>query len=290
MLIEKLLFGTVVFSFVINLLLSYKKECSAETDMRYEFDGKKYEQASAHQKEWGTKLIVELNLSGNEHILDLGCGDGSITAQLAELVPRGSVLGIDASRSMIDVAQEHQKENLSFLLRDTDSLDFEDEFDLVFSNAALHWIKDHVRLLKNVFRALRRNGALRFNFAGVGNCSHFFSVVKSAMKHDRYAKYFSDFVWPWFMPSVKEYQGIIQRFPFKQIRVWDENADRYFPDSSAMIKWVDQPSLVPFLNCIGVADKQSFRDLVVERMMKETLQNDGTCFETFRRINVSARK
>ena len=75
--------------------------------MTYEFDGRKYEKASAHQKEWGERLITELSLQGDEQILDLGCGDGKLTAQLAELVPEGSVLGIDASRGMIEVAQKY---------------------------------------------------------------------------------------------------------------------------------------------------------------------------------------
>lgn len=60
----------------------------------FEFDGEKYKKASKHQKEWGNSLISELSLNGNEQILDLGCGDGSLTEQLAQLVPNGSVLGI----------------------------------------------------------------------------------------------------------------------------------------------------------------------------------------------------
>ena len=65
--------------------------------MAHEFDGKKYTAASTHQKEWGAKLIHELSISGTEKILDLGCGDGALTAQLAALTPQGAVLGIDAS-------------------------------------------------------------------------------------------------------------------------------------------------------------------------------------------------
>ncbi len=65
--------------------------------MTFEFDAEKYKAASAHQKEWGRKLISGLNLTGSERVLDLGCGDGGITAQLAECVPDGMVVGIDAS-------------------------------------------------------------------------------------------------------------------------------------------------------------------------------------------------
>ena len=91
--------------------------------MAHEFDGIKYEKASAHQKEWGLKLITELDLRGNETVLDLGCGDGSLTQQIAELLPQGEVLGIDASRGMINTAALKAKHNLRFLLLDLDDLD-----------------------------------------------------------------------------------------------------------------------------------------------------------------------
>lgn len=73
-------------------------------DMAFEFDGEKYKKASSHQKEWGNKIIAEFNFKGDEHILDLGCGDGNLTLQLAEIIPNGFVLGIDASQGMIDSA------------------------------------------------------------------------------------------------------------------------------------------------------------------------------------------
>ena len=251
--------------------------------MVFEFDGEKYKQASGHQKEWGKKLISELNLKGNERILDLGCGDGALTAQLVRLVPDGFVVGIDASEGMIGTARKtYGMDNLKFELMDINDIDFVDEFDVVFSNATLHWIKDHKRLLSNVYKSLRNNGIIRFNFAADGNCACFFRVV--------YAGYFTDFEWPWYMPKVKEYGTIVEQFPFKEKRVWGENADKYFPNVEAMVKWIEQPSLVPFLECVGKKDQAGFRDMVVKRMIDETIQADGTCFETFRRINVFARK
>ena len=256
--------------------------------MPHEFDGKKYEKASAHQKEWGSAIIAELCLTGNERVLDLGCGDCVLSSQIADLLPCGEVVGIDASQGMIDVACERKRRNLSFLLRDIDSLDGVEEFDLIFSNATLHWVKDHERLLCKVRRALRDGGKIRFNFAGEGNCSHFFRVVRECMKMDTFQEYFRNFEWPWYMPSVPEYMVTVEHSGLKNSRVLGENADRYFPDTQAMVNWVDQPSLVPFLSMITDADKQKFREIVISRMMELTLQEDGRCFETFRRINVIA--
>lgn len=258
--------------------------------MTYEFDGYKYREASSHQMEWGAKLIGELDLTGTERILDLGCGDGALTARIAALVTRGHVTGIDASAGMIDAAGNHGAANLSFVLKDINKLDYEDEFDVVFSNATLHWIKDHHALLANVHRSLRNGGVVRFNFAGDGNCRNFFLVVREAVAHPHFVRFFRDFDWPWFMPAVDEYGAIVRRSPFGAGRVWGENADRFFPDEEAMIRWIDQPSLVPILPYLPEHLRPGFRSYVIERMISLTRQPDGRCFETFRRINLFAGK
>lgn len=258
--------------------------------MPHEFNGDEYKKASTHQKEWGNKIISELTLNGNERILDLGCGDGALTAQLAARVPRGSVLGIDASQNMIDSALQYTMPNLAFQLKDINSLDYKEEFDLIFSNAALHWVKNHPALLSNSYKSLKKGGELRFNFAGDGNCSTFFKVVRAAMEIPQYRRYFLNFEWPWYMPVCQEYETMVKKLPFVEARVWSENADRYFPDVDSITKWIDQPSLVPFKAILQPPGRGVFRDWVVQRMLESTRQADGSYFETFRRINVFARR
>jgi trans-aconitate methyltransferase len=249
--------------------------------MAHEFDGKKYESASTHQREWGTRLIDELSLAGDESVLDLGCGDGTLTRQIAERVPRGEVLGIDASQGMVDAALSKAQDNLCFRKLEINDLAFEGRFDLVFSNAALHWVKDHRRLLRNVRRALRPGGRLRFNFAGDGNCTNLYTVVRSAMARDAYRPCFVDFCWPWYMPPLEAYRALVASSGLSEARVWGENADRFFPNAEAMIAWRDQPSLVPFLAVLPEPERTAFRDLVVSEMIRETQQAEGRCFETF---------
>jgi trans-aconitate 2-methyltransferase len=258
--------------------------------MPFEFDGEKYRKASAHQKEWGQKIISEFTFKGDEHILDLGSGDGVLTTFLADLVPKGYVLGIDSSQGMIDTAKQQQKQNLQFKLIDINEINFAPEFDLIFSNATLHWIKNHSSLLNNVYRALKPDGKVRFNFAAEGNCSNFFRVVRDVMADEQFSHFFIDFEWPWYMPAAAQYEDLVCAILFREFRVWYENADRYFPDAAALTGWVDQPSIVPFLKCLDDAHKKQFRDIVVSRMIRETLQTDGTCFETFRRMNLLAVK
>lgn len=229
-------------------------------------------------------------LKGNESVLDLGCGDGILTKQIADLVVKGSVLGIDSSDGMISVAKELEAENLSFKKMDIDLLNFKEEYDLIFSNAALHWVKDHRKLLNNCYVALKNNGTIRFNFASHGNCSNFNEVVKKTILDQKYNKYFKTFEWPWYMPMIKDYKEMLVQTEFEEVKIWEENADRYFDNQEELIKWIEQPSIVPFLKLVDEKDKGYFKNEIIQKIINRTLKEDGRCFETFRRINVQAIK
>ena len=258
--------------------------------MTFDFDGDKYLKASKHQKEWGQKLISEFRFIGNESILDLGCGDGVLTKIIADRVPNGNILGIDASEGMINKAKELKQDNLDFQLLDINDINFEDKFNIIISNATLHWVLDHKRLIKNCHTALKESGVVRFNFAGDGNCSNLITVIRDVMSNEEYKGYFADFKWPWYMPIINDYRQLLTINNFREINIWDENADRYFKDVDKMIRWIDQPAIVPFITRINDSEKGSFRKAVIDKMVSITREEDGRCFETFRRINVYGKK
>src|SRR5262245_25809912 len=258
--------------------------------MSFEFDAERYRQASAHQQEWGRRLIAELSFRGDERILDVGSGDGSRTRQLAAAVPRGSVLGLDASAGMVEAARKLERANLRFVRMDVLDADFRDEFDVVFSSATLHWVHDHRRLLDVLYRAVKPAGAIRLSFAGDGNCSRLIAVLRELMEEPEYRTAFDGFDWPWYMPSVDSYERLARQSAFSDVRVWGEVADRHFPNVDAMIGWIDQPSLVPFRQHLDAATGDRFRAEVISRMTRRCRDADGRCFETFRRINVLAHK
>lgn len=256
----------------------------------YPFDGEKYERASQCQRDWGTELIEELPLKGDESILDLGCGNGVITRELAKRVPYGHVVGIDSSPSMLEAAQAHKTENMELQLLDISEIEFDADFDIVFSNAALHWVLNHEQLLRNVYSALKPRGLLRVQFASAGNAPTFIEAVKEVMGLPECVTWFKSFRWPWYIPKPEEYEALLSNTEFPDYKVWTEKKNRYFSDEGSMIGWIEEPSIVPFLLVLPEDLKKFFRDNVVARMLERTKQRDGRYSETFMRLNVYAEK
>ena len=102
-------------------------------------------------------------------------------------------------------------------------------------------------------------------------------------------EYFRDFEWPWYMPSIEEYKKLVKPFSLSEIKIWGEKADYLFPDSESIVGWINQPSIVPFLKLLPENQKELFRNFVIEQMLKNTAQENGGYFETFRRINIYAK-
>jgi len=254
------------------------------------WNGADYERQSAHQRSWGTGIAAELPLRGGERILDLGCGDGSVTRLLAERVPDGSVLGIDAAAGQLEAAGKKCLPNMAVELLDINAMEFDGEFDCIYSNATLHWVRDHAALLRRAYRALRPGGILRAQFGGDGNCPNLLECLRLRMAMPPYREAFAGFAWPWFFPGVPEYQRLLRASPFGGGRAWLEAKPHRFPGAEALVGWLDNPSLIPYIQGLPSGLRRPFRDLVVADMLARTAQPDGGYLEPFSRMNVWAQK
>lgn len=116
--------------------------------------------------EYGKGLLEFVPKNKNQSVLDLGCGTGTLTAQLANLA--GIIIGVDSSKNMIEKAQ-NEYSDIKFMVCDALALPFENQFDVVFSNAVFHWIADHNVLLNNVYKVLKPEGLLVCEFGADGN-------------------------------------------------------------------------------------------------------------------------
>ena len=161
------------------------------------WDPEVYAKSSAAQQRWAQELLSKISIRRNERILDIGCGDGKVTAEIARLVPKGSVLGIDNSVEMINFAQTkfHPTSwpNLTFQYGDASNLQFEDEFDLVLSFACLHWVTDHRPVLEGIKRSLKQGGKALMQFGGRDNAAAIFKVVDEIISEERWSGYFEGF-------------------------------------------------------------------------------------------------
>ena len=131
-----------------------------------EWNATMYDNKHDFVAEYGKGLLEYIPQNEKQSILDLGCGTGTLTVQLNNLAK--TVIGVDQSESMIKKAQE-QYPNINFLICDTLSLPFENQFDVIFSNAVFHWIKDHETLLDNINKVLKPKGLLVCEFGASGN-------------------------------------------------------------------------------------------------------------------------
>lgn len=131
-----------------------------------EWNSQLYDNKHDFVSEYGKGLLEFVPKNKEQTILDLGCGTGTLTAQLRNLGSK--VVGVDSSQSMIDKAKE-QFDNIDFMVCDALELPFENEFDVVFSNAVFHWISDHDALLSNVHKVLKSDGLLVCEFGASGN-------------------------------------------------------------------------------------------------------------------------
>ena len=113
-----------------------------------------YAANSIVQQTWARELIARLKLRGDERILDVGCGDGKVTAEIARALQRGSATGVDASPANDQIRAKafpsKKSPNLEFHVMDARRIKFDRQFDLVFSNAALHWVDDHQAILRGM--------------------------------------------------------------------------------------------------------------------------------------------
>ena len=127
------------------------------------WDARDYHLHASAQAGWGRDLHARLPLRGDERLLDLGCGDGQLTSELAERVPRGEVLGIDADPDMVAFARTHHaRANLSFSRADVRHFAAVGRFDAIVSNACLHWVAEHEAVLRRCRAHIDPGGTILF--------------------------------------------------------------------------------------------------------------------------------
>jgi trans-aconitate methyltransferase len=238
---------------------------------KFKWDARDYANHSKSQQIWGRELIKKLKLNGKERVLDIGCGDGKITAEIAKAVSDGDVIGIDNSEEMIRLANhtypatEHP--NLKFELLDAQKLDYCDKFDVAFSNAVLHWIKDHTSLLQKIFRSLKPGGRALLQMGGSGNASEIIDVLSVLIKNDPWQVYFTDFESPYYFYSPKDYTPWVSQTGFTKSRMELLPKAMIHKNRSELQGWI-RTTWHPYLNPVPKKLHKKFIKEIAENYLK----------------------
>lgn len=175
------------------------------------WNAQQYQAKASYVAELGSPVLELLNPQPHEAILDLGCGDGSLTRNIADVAEE--VVGIDSSESMVRAAKE---KGLTAFPISGDAIPYSNQFDAVFTNAALHWIPDYQSVIQGVHNALKPNGRFIGEFGGYGNIKTLVEAMETVVDQNEAMGQFSN---PWFFPSADEYRKHLEDGGFSVVYI-----------------------------------------------------------------------
>lgn len=243
----------------------------------YKWCPRSYAENSSVQLLWAKEIIDMAEIRPSAIALDIGCGDGKITALLANKVPQGKVYGIDLSEEMIEFAQQnHRSENLSFHVMDANRLQFDFQFDFIFSNATFHWIKDHLTVLKAVSQHMRPDGRLFINIAARGNIPGILDSWDKVSQFDKWKKYFTDFEFPFAFYGKEEYEKWLPEAGFEIVNLEYVRRHVIHQNIDALRGWIETTQH-PYIDSVPEENRQEFIDEFMEYYIgKYPAEADGT--------------
>jgi len=253
-----------------------------------------YAANSVVQQTWARELIAKLNLRGHERVLDVGCGDGKVTAEIARAVPNGLAMGIDASPEMIRFARltfpSSEISNLDFQIMDARRIRLEAKFDVLFSNAALHWVDDHQAFLRGAAASLRPGARLLVSCGGKGNAHDVFRSFRPQMCQLRWREFFRKMPTPYFFYAPEDYEAWLPRFGFKPSRVELAPKDAVYEGRDGLAMWL-RTTWLPYTHRVPENLREEFIAAVVEHYVgKHPLDDDGRVHVRMVRLEIEAVK
>jgi trans-aconitate 2-methyltransferase len=169
------------------------------TERMTDWSGEDYASISDLQRSMATEAAAALNYTGDEHILDIGCGDGYVTRSLAESVPDGFVVGMDPAPGMLAEAAQHRQVGTSgpvFVRADVRNLPFAERFDVAVSFSALHWVPQQLQALTQINSVVRPDARVLIQMVCAGSRPSIEAVAMSLCDRSRWAARFADFTAP----------------------------------------------------------------------------------------------
>jgi len=246
-----------------------------------EWNSSRYAENACFVSELGQPVLELLNPQPGERILDLGCGDGALTEKL--VAAGAEVVGIDASEDMVAAARLR---GLDARAADAFHLNFSSEFDAVFSNAALHWMKrDPDSVIRGIWSALKPGGRFAAEMGGFGNVAAITVGLCATLEQFGVEKP-AAFI-PWYYPTADEYGGRLLQAGF--LVNYIELIPRPTPLPTGMRGWLET-FVIPFAKVLPEEKRSSFLDAVVEKLRPALCDANGKWTADYVRLRFLATK
>ena len=226
----------------------------------HSWDARTYDRVSSNvQLEWGQKLLEKKRRwIGNEIVMDAGAGSGNLTKILADKVPNGKVYAVDADSNMIQQAKSNLSgyKNVQVIHSSMDKVNLPTEVDIIFSNAALHWILDQEGVFSHFWQLLKPNGKLLIECGGGENLEETLPVIFKLMHSDQFKEHFVSWKQSWYFPKPDETEILLKRARFRDIQVNLSKKSTAFSDRESFAIFVKAVIMKPFLGYIPDSRKK----------------------------------
>ena len=254
------------------------------TEIIMPWDPKQYHKFQAERSAPFFDLLALVEVRPNLKVIDLGCGTGELTRQLAESLPDSDVTGLDSSTQMLERAASHASENLRF--KQGDQAQLTGEWDLIFSNAALHWSENHEALIPSLYDKLLPGGQIAVQVPSNHNhISH--QIYRETASEEPFRSVLNGFQRYAPVLSIDEYARLFFECGAENLIVFEKVYAHVLEDADAVVEWISGTALVPYFERLG-----EYKDNYVEALrakMKAALPRTPV-FYPFRRTLFSARK
>ena len=243
-----------------------------------EWDADEYSRRSGLQQAMAKEVLALLDLEGSERVLDVGCGDGKITAEIATRLPRGMVLGVDASPDMINFASSHfgpaTRPNLRFEVADARFLPFRSEFNMVVSFNALHWVPEQDAALRSIRSAMTSDGRALLRLVPAGERKSLENVIEETRQSSKWADYFQDFHDPYLHMTPEQYGATAERNGLNVLRIHTEAKVWDFKSRAAFLAF-SSVGFVEWTRFLPEVERPAFINDVLDRYQHVAADRPG---------------